>query len=103
MSALQNSPRLAAVFERVAAERLRQKQLLREGRIGFNCDSPVVDENRKLRILTEEIGEVARELEHLENNKGFFTEKKIRGCLRNELTQVAAVACAWLEQMEEKP
>ena len=99
---LMNSPRFLDAMEAVAQERIRQKELLRAGKILFNCDSPVVDGARKLRVLIEEIGEVARELENLENNTGYATEQKIRRCFRNELVQVAAVAVAWLETPEVK-
>lgn len=96
-----NSPAMMDVFARIAQERHRQNTLFVEGHISFNCSSRVVDPHRKLRVLVEEVGEVARELENLENNTGYATEKKIRQCLVNELTQVAAVAVAWLEALTD--
>jgi len=96
-SAVKNSPAMMIVFGAIADERLRQRQLLREGKILFNCDSPIVDLDRKLRVLMEEVGEVAREVDHIERGSEIARAK-----LRTELTQVAAVATAWLESFEVK-
>ena len=105
MSAPKNSPALMAVLERVAAERIRQKQLLRDGKILFNCDSPVVDENRKLRILMEEVGEVAEAMDRVECSKNSRAKLFAQEDLETELVQVAAVVFAWLEtyQHEARP
>ena len=97
---IKNSPEMLAVFEAVARERLRQKQLFYDGKILFNCDSPVVDSNRKLRVLVEEVGEVAQAIDCIEYTGGgnkYFQP----GDLKTELVQVAAVAVAWLEQLEK--
>ena len=94
-----NSPALLTVFERVAQQRLRQRQLLRDGKILFNCDSPIASDDRKLRVLAEELGEVARAVDWLERcsrpERVFARED-----LHDELTQLAAVAAAWLETFE---
>lgn len=101
-----------SILEKIWLERLRQKQLLREGKIFFACDSPVVSHERKLRVIMEEIGEVARALEHIEilnplrQPRAALSEPSTRAKqnLRDELTQVASVAIAWLESLqEEKP
>lgn len=55
-----------------------------------DCSSPDVAEPVKLAVLTEELGEVARAM--LDGD---------RDDLRRELVQVAAVAVAWLEGLEE--
>lgn len=54
-----------------------------------DCSSPLVDPMVKLAVLTEEVGEVARAL----------LERDPEG-LKVELTQVAAVAVAWMEGLE---
>lgn len=90
------------VFAKIAAERQRQRQLFYEGRISFDCASPLPDPNRKLRVLTEEIGEVAQELDRLEACRGPRAEKFVREDLETELIQVAAVAVAWLEALQTK-
>lgn len=50
-----------------------------------------------LPILTEEVGEIAKEI--LERQ---FREDKSTGHLRAELVQVAAVALAWVECLDRK-
>lgn len=93
-----NSPLLMEVFARVAQERARQRDLLLLGRINFDCASPIVSPDRKLRVLVEEVGEVAKAIDDLETVKS-----RIRlDNLRAELVQVAAVAVAWLESLEVK-
>ena len=86
------------VMARVAAERVRQNELFAEGKIPFNCSSRIVDLNRKLRVLVEEVGEVAEAIDRIELSKP--NHIPARDHLRDELVQVAAVACAWLEAME---
>src|ERR1022692_2831392 len=96
------------VLHRIWMERLRQKHLLKMGKITFSCDSPIVDNDRKLRALVEEIGEVAQALEAFEHHgcsssaDGLqrFRDKKAH--LKTELTQVAAVAVAWLEALDKE-
>ena len=95
------------ILEKIWLERLRQKQLVREGRIGFACDSPVVSHDRKLRVLTEELGEIARAIDRIENCDPLRRPRaelsdasaRARKNLCAELTQVAAVAIAWLESL----
>ncbi|HVU26529.1 MAG TPA: hypothetical protein VHG71_02195 [Verrucomicrobiae bacterium] len=101
---IQNSPRMMDAFELIAQERIHQKRMLAGGQILFNCDSPVVDDHRKLRVLMEEVGEVADAIERLEKveakkqQKGDTGQMKAaRIHLRAELIQIAAVAIAWLE------
>ncbi|MDE2104379.1 MAG: hypothetical protein KGL39_44485 [Patescibacteria group bacterium] len=93
---IKNSPAFLTVFDRVADERLRQRALFVAGQITFDVGSPLPDANRKLRVLAEEVGEVAEAIDFLE-------EKNCAGRrehLRTELIQVAAVAVAWLESLE---
>jgi NTP pyrophosphatase (non-canonical NTP hydrolase) len=98
------------VVDRVWLERLRQKQLLREGKIIFDCASSIVSNDRKLRVLTEELGEVAKAIDVAEFAASVpLAERKkfaarilaAKGNLRAELTQIAAVAIAWLESLED--
>jgi NTP pyrophosphatase (non-canonical NTP hydrolase) len=98
-----NSPAMMSVFEQIAAERVRQQELLRAGKFTYTAASPVADNNRKLRILVEEVGEVAEAIDHLEQlNHNSPAAKRQREHLREELIQVAAVAVAWLEALEGK-
>jgi hypothetical protein len=89
-----------SVLERIWLERLRQKQLFREGKLSFACDSTLVCDDRKHRALSEEVGEVAKAIDVLERARGAGI-KFAREDLQEELTQVAAVAIAWLESMED--
>jgi hypothetical protein len=91
---------MMSVFGKLAAERSRQKLLLRAGKITFDCASVIPDPNRKLRVLTEEVGEVAQELDRLERCASAKTKARVQARLQTELTQVAAVCVAWLESME---
>ena len=98
-----------SILEKIWFERLRQKQLLRESRIAFACDSPVVSHDRKLRVLTEELGEVAGAIDRIENFNPLRQPRaelsepstRARKHLCDELTQVAAVAIAWLESLQK--
>lgn len=96
-----NAPALMNVMARVAKERIRQQELFRAGKFTFTCASHTADDNRKLRILVEEVGEVAEAIDRVENSK--INHLPAKEHLRDELVQVAAVACAWLESMEGKP
>jgi len=99
-----------SILEKIWLERLRQKQLLREGKIFFACDSPVVSHDRKLRVLTEELGEVAAAIDQIEilnplrQPRAELSEPSTRAKnnLRDELAQIAAVAIAWLESFEKE-
>ena len=93
---INNSPLFLDVMTLVADERVRQNALFAEGKIPFNCASRIADPNRKLRVLVEEVGEVAEALDALENKKDW----KRFDHLREELVQVAAVAVAWLEALQ---
>lgn len=97
------------VLTRIWLERLRQRDLFRRGKLSCPVESTTTDENRKLRVLVEEVGEVAQELDALEMITRARTESrekfearlnKRRRHLQLELTQLAAVTVAWLESFE---
>lgn len=77
----------AAVYLAVDEERARQERLFPRR----TCASRRVGKLRKLRVLMEEVGEVAEALDPKDAN----TKRDLRA----ELTQVAAVAIAWLEAL----
>ena len=95
------SPRMIslAVLDRIARERKRQEELRESGKFTFTCRSPMMDDNKKLRVLVEEVGEVAEAIDRVESSKAGHLPA--RDHLRDELVQVAAVAVAWLESMED--
>lgn len=78
--------RMESVCSEIKDERWRQECKVRTGKIPWDCADPQIDEDRKLAVLGEEFGEVARALIE---GKG----------LRAELIQVAAVATAWAESL----
>ena len=74
------------VYELVDKERTRQQELWNPPHLWGegDCSNPNLDPRVKLAVLTEEVGEVARNL--LEHQP-----------VLTELIQVAAVAIAWAE------
>lgn len=86
---------MSTVYEEIAAERARAHA--KHGDNSMESHSP--QDYHRLAILTEEVGEVARE----------FNEAEIRGtdidlmALRTELIQVAAMAAAWADVIETTP
>lgn len=87
----------ARVVQEVFDERQRQQQLVREGKLPFNCADRDIPHQRKLPVLVEEVGEVAKEVYDVDRGTVPFASKR----LREELIQVAAVAVAWLESLED--
>jgi hypothetical protein len=83
------------ILHEVAGERTRQEQLKAEGKFDFTAaDAPHLAASA---ILTEEVGEAAREALAL---AGIVRETGDVTRLRKELIQVAAVAVAWVEKID---
>lgn len=76
---------LATALETVLAERDRQELLYQQGELQWIASDPECPDDLRLAALMEEVGEVARAYHDRNDN------------LTKELTQVAAVALAWLE------
>lgn len=83
---------LESVLLEVGSERLNQEDRKAEGRFEFTCADDGLSNAEKLTILTEEVGEVARD--RLARDSVGTTK-----ALRDELLQVAAVAVAWVESL----
>lgn len=90
---------IADLVESTFAERRRQDELLRAGKIFFNCASPIADNRRKFRVLLEEIGEVAEAIDKIECASR-HERANAEHHLKKELTQVLAVIIAWLESLQ---
>lgn len=65
---------------------------------GRTC-AEIADELSCLAILTEEVGEVAKEVVELTLGPLVESPAKKRELLRAELVQVAAVSLAWMERL----
>lgn len=85
----------AVAMHKVSLERERQESLKKVGKIPFTCADDGVDAGRRLAVLTEEVGEVAREI-----CDGNTTTLETQHKLKTELVQVAAVAVAWVEFLD---
>lgn len=78
----------SVIFAAIAAERSRQERLKEAGKFPFTCADEAPSDDHNLRVLVEEVGEVARACDPANEDD-----------LRSELIQVAAVAVAWLERL----
>ena len=100
----------------VNAERIRQHALLAAGKFPDYWKDGVPDVDR-LTVLAEEFGEAAKETcELLHNDTRLWpgeeapmvfehkkrVRKRLKGLLREELVQVAAVAVAWIESLDSE-
>jgi NTP pyrophosphatase (non-canonical NTP hydrolase) len=83
------------IAEAIDDERGRQERLKREGKFRYTCADPKMGDFACLAVLVEEVGEVARLLCDFEGGKRYDLS-----LMRAELTQVAAVAVAWLQRLE---
>jgi hypothetical protein len=86
--------KLSKIFTAIRAERHRQEQL----HAPCTCASPLIEPAHKLAVLTEEVGEVAKEVLDLTNFERETEDPEAK--LRTELIQVSAVCVAWLESLE---
>jgi len=79
---------LAAVMEEI----LRQDILAREGKFGGTHVLPGGPDDARLRVLVEEVGEVARELNEMDQGN---SRERPTGKLLDELIQTAACSVSW--------
>lgn len=86
----------AAIMLDVRDERIRAHEKHEEGSI--EKLSGLIEAPLRLSILTEEVGEVAREI----NDATLLGEVADRAKLRAELVQVAAVAVAWVAALDRR-
>ena len=92
---MKNSDDTTLALQAIEMERGRQNELKAAGRFKYTCADLEPSESEKLAILTEELGEVAHEV-----NETIGGHRALdRYALRKELIQVAAVACAWIESL----
>lgn len=102
-----NHAKLQRIFRRILDERARQDDLKAAGKFLYTCADKELSHADCGIVLGEEYGEVCRAVL---NVKGLAFDSAPVGKspakiahLQQELVQVAAVACAWLESMELEP
>lgn len=107
---MMNHAKLQRVFHRVLVERQRQDRLKEQGKFRFTCADDGLIDSEKYVVLGEEFGEVGRAVLNelaLSTDYSEMPESAqslmVLTQLRKELTEVAAVACAWLESLELEP
>jgi HAMP domain-containing protein len=95
-SSRQSSPALtmAEVMEDIATERARVRRLIKAGKFRDSLDSTALSGSDKLAIVTEELGEVAKEVVEMREDRDYSLTRRRK--LRTELTQLAGTAIAWL-------
>jgi hypothetical protein len=91
-----DSPAARGVYAEVAAERARAHE--KHGDTSMEAAAPLAP--RRLAILMEEVGEIAREYNEADNNRRPIDAAAVR----SECIQVAAMAAAWADALPgEKP
>ena len=86
----------------VVVERGRQRQLFREHRWPVQCESAVIDPLRKLRLVVEQLGEVAAAIDLLEAATASETPQR-RDEFQARLIELIATGLAWLESLAAGP
>lgn len=95
-------PLAAEVLALIVVERARQEQRKTDGRFLYTCADPSPDamtDAEKLTVLTEEVGEVAREVLTADVRRLARDSVGTREAMLAEVVQVAAVAVAWAEAL----
>lgn len=97
------------VVQLIFLERLRQQALLRDGKHSFTCATVGICRDKKLRVVTEELGDVAKAIDAIEEvirqvdpRRPLEVLLKAKEDLRTEVLHVCATCFAWLEALEEE-
>lgn len=80
--------------DEIVEERMRQERLRQDGKFPFTAATPAWPNDRRLSIVTEELGAVAEAL------NDWYMGKAIWTAARAELVQVAACAMAFVEALD---
>lgn len=89
---------LQEALNAVAAERSRQEVLCNRGKFPWTAAQPGISDEKKLAVLAEEFGEVAK----LVTESLIDPNRRSIADLREELIQVAAVALGWSEALDRE-
>lgn len=87
--------KLGEILQLVHRERLRQDDLKEEGKFAFTCADQGITHHENYTVLGEEFGEVGHVLNEALGGRVFDMQE-----LRKELIQIAAVAVAWVEKVD---
>jgi len=90
------------ILSDIVKERIRQNELKSAGRFKYTCADIEMTDADCLPVLVEEVGELSRALLEsgkLANEKSFDLHGKD---MRKELVQVAAIAVAWIERIDNR-
>lgn len=90
------------VLSSVFAERRRQDMLVATGKHPFHVANPDIPDGGKLMVLGEEFGEVSRAAYDCYYTEVNGPTTAQREHLREELIQLAAVAVAWVESIDNE-
>lgn len=93
-----NSPHFLTVVADIAQCRQVQRQAFRDGLTLLELSSPVADDHRKLRRLTQCLGDIANALETIEHLDNLNSRMELRNAIRG----LTANGFAWLESLEAK-
>jgi hypothetical protein len=112
MTSLLDETHRSAILLAVSSEQDRQEALLAGGKFPWASSTVGRPHAEKLAVLSEEVGEVAKEVvEHLITYGKYTAERRempphrvehYRRRIREELVQVAAVAVGWIEALDEE-
>ena len=94
--------RRRAAIERILTERSRQEELKRAGRFPYTLADPDLTLSQKVGKILEELAEANKCVQWLEGTayndfEPGTPEAVVMSKLKEEVTQVAALALAWLE------
>jgi hypothetical protein len=92
---IKNSPAMMTVFGNIAERRGAQRALAWKA-TSVNLAHPVPDNNRKLRVLSVALGQVAEAVELRELSESVASQEE----LSYALTDLAAHCVAWLELLD---
>lgn len=100
------------IYEHIKIERERQQKLVDSGKFLWSCANILISLDRKMTVLSEEVGEVAKEVcdygisqdKYARENMTFPPHRTEYFLLniRKELIQVAAVCVAWIEALDQQ-
>ena len=84
------------IWDDILAERDRQEDLKAAGKFSYTCADHEMTDERKLTIITEEIGEVARVICDVSHH----TWDEYYERLREEIIQACAIGVAWIQSID---